>query len=232
MSRTLSRAQLATALGVDQRTVTRWVDMGCPHSRIKRRLLFNEAEVRAWCAQHGLVLPGAAPVGDGAPASAPRAPLAMADLARKLTLAKRSELELAAQRGLKDLGLDEKIRKARTFEDYAALDREVGALIANGTLTPDRARAIQGSIADARQNTKAHLESGQGHEIERFVLASEDALAIAEAFEGIVSDERRAALVAHVRAEAAADLAEHPNVDLADGVPEEPETQTGDEEPA
>lgn len=232
MSRTLSRAQLATGLGVDQRTVTRWVDMGCPHSRIKRRLLFNETEVRAWCAQHGLALPAAAPAGDGAPPSALRAPLAMADLARKLTLAKRSELELAAERGLKDLGLDEKIRKARTFEEYAALDREVGALLANGTLTPDRARAIQGSIADARQNTKAHLESGQGQAIERFVLASEDALVIAEAFEGIVSDERRAALVAHVRAEATADLAEHPNVDLADGVPEEPETQPGDEEPA
>lgn len=156
MSRTLSRAQLATGLGVDQRTVTRWVDMGCPHSRIKRRLLFNETEVRAWCAQHGLALPAAAPAGDGAPPSAPRAPLAMADLARKLTLAKRSELELAAERGLKDLGLDEKIRKARTFEEYAALAARSGrsSRTARSPPTgPARSRARSPTPARTRRRT-------------------------------------------------------------------------------
>jgi hypothetical protein len=232
VSRSLTRTQLAKALGVAARTVTRWVELGCPHARVKGRLMFDEGEVRAWCAQGGLDLPGAAtPPSRAASVAAPRGPAATADLVRKLAQAKRSELELAAERGLRDLGLDERIRACKTFEEFAAIDLEVAALLANGTLSPDRARAIQGSIAGARQNTKAHHDADDGLDRERFVLASEDALKIAEAFEGIVSDERRARIVAHVLAEAAVDLAEHPNVDLADGVPEEPETQTGDEEP-
>ncbi len=230
MTRSLNRNQLAKALGVAARTVTRWVEMGCPYARVKGRLMFDDGEVRAWCAQQGLDLPAAPTPPAGA--AMPRGPAATADLVRKLAQAKRSELELAAERGLRDLGLDERIRGCKTFEEFAAIDLEVAALLANGTLSPDRARAIQGSTAGARQNTKAHHEADDGLDRERFVLASEDALKIAEAFEGIVSDERRASIVAHVLAEAAVDLAEHPNVDLADGVPDEPETQTSDEEPA
>lgn len=234
MSRTLTRAQLARALGVTARTVTRWIDMGCPHSRVRGRLLFDEGEVRAWCAQQGLELPGAltARPTDAASPAPPRGPGAAADIVRRVAQAKRSEMQLAAERALRDLGLDERIRACRTFEHFVAIDLEVGALLANGKLNPDRARAIQGAIAGARQNTKAKNDADDGEDLERFVLASEDAVKIAEAFEGIVSDDRRAGLVAHVLAEAAADLDEHPNVDLADGVPEEPETATGDEEPA
>lgn len=216
MSRPLTRAQLATALGVDQRTVTRWVDMGCPHSRVKGRLMFNEEETRAWCEQYGLRLSAGAQAAEEPGAAAPRGPLAMANLVRKVTQAKRSELELAAERALKDLGLDEKIRKAGSFDDYTAIDLEVGALLANGTLSPDRARAIQSVIADARQNTKAHREAEHGDEDQdRLLIVTQEGHDLLDLYEGIVSDERRARIMEHVRGEAALDLAENPNTDTA-----------------
>jgi len=76
---------------------------------------------------------------------------------------------LAAEQALKDLGLDEKILAAKSYEDYVAIDLEIGALLARGALGPARARAIQSVIADARQNTKAHLEGEDDDEPERLI---------------------------------------------------------------
>lgn len=228
----LTKGQIAKLHGVSARTVARWIERGCPSVLADGERRLDPAKVERWLGEEDVPEGPAGESGDPAPSAVPKDTLRKVDYYRKITQAKRSELELAAERGLKGLGLDDLIRKARSFEEYAALDREVAALIANGTLTPDRARGIQVVLANARQNTKAHLEAHEGEENERFVLVSEEVLRIAEVFEGIESDERRAAIVAHVVAEAAADLAEHPNVDLAEFVPEEPETHTGDEEPA
>src|SRR5689334_7841035 len=98
--------------------------MGCPHSRVRGRLMFDDGEVRAWCAQQGLELPAPARPDDAVPV-VPRGPAAAADLVRRVAQAKRSEMELAAERALRDLGLDERIRACRTFEHFAAIDLEV-----------------------------------------------------------------------------------------------------------
>lgn len=233
----LTKGQLAKAKGVSVRTVDRWLKKGCPSvPDDDGRHRFDIAAVNAWLdtqeADPGADVPPSAGTEGASPSPlTPRDPLRQADMVRKVNQARRSELELAAERGLKDLGFDAKILAARTFEDYAEIDRQVAALLARGAMTPDRARAIMSAIGDARQNTKAHRDAADGQDdLERFALASDEALRIVEAFEGIVSDERRAKVLEHVLAEAAADLAETPNVDLAEGVPEEPETNASEEE--
>jgi len=212
-ARQATKSDIAALFGVSTRTVNRWLEQGCPASRDERgRPLMNAEEVRRWRGRD------AGPGDDPAPAGTPtpsRASLARVDLVRKVTQAKRSELELAAEQALKDLGLDEKILAAKSYEDYVAIDLEIGALLARGALGPARARAIQSVIADARQNTKAHLEGEEDDEPERLILLTEEGAELVRAFEGIVSDERREALLAHVRAEAALDAEEYPNVDLA-----------------
>jgi adenosine deaminase len=167
---------------------------------------FEVEAVDAWLdAQDPEPDAAAAGADPASPTPAPRDPARQADMVRKVNQARRSGLELAAVRALRDLGLDVKIRACKSFEDFTAIDLEVAALLANGTLSPDRARAIEGSIANARQNTKAHRDAGDGQDdLERFALASDEALRIVEAFEGIVSDERRQKIVEHVLAEDAA----------------------------
>lgn len=233
MKELLTKGQLAKAKGVSVRTVDRWLEKGCPSVLVDGQRRFEVEAVDAWLdaadPEPEVAAPGTDPASPSAPV--PRDPARQADVVRRVAQARKSEMELAAERALRDLGLDVKIRACKSFEDFKAIDLEVAALLANGTLSPDRARAIEGSIANARQNTKAHRDAGDGQDdLARFALASEEALKIIEAFEGIVSDERRQKIVEHVLAEAATDLAENPNVDLAEGVPEEPETNTSDEE--
>ena len=223
--RTLTRTQLAHALGVTPQTVGRWAKQGLPCSDDGR--YFDEAQARAWCALEGRRLPAPSP-GDStqgerpAPASvgSPTS-FAKADLVRKVTQAKKSEMELVAEQALKDLGLDAKILAARSYEDYVAIDLEIGALLARGALHPARARAIQGVIADARQNTKAHLDAEGDEEPERLILLTGEGAELVRAFEGICSDERRQAILDYVHAEAEVDLEEFPNVDLARAAQEE-----------
>ena len=66
---------------------------------------------------------------------------------------------------------------------------------------PPRARAIQAVIADARQNTRAHLEAEGDEEPERLILLTKEGGALVRAFEGIVSDERREAILDALLAE-------------------------------
>lgn len=219
MNRTLTKKQVALALCVKPRTVSRWVRRGCPSSLEGGVRLFDREEVEAW-RRDNLQEPQS--VADAAePRMASRSHLAKADLVRKVTQAKKSELELAAEQALKDLGLDTKILAARSYEDYVALDLEIGALLARGALHPSRARAIQAVIADARQNTKAHRDAEGDEEPERLILLTGEGAELVRAFEGICSDERRQAILDYVHAEAEVDLEEFPNVDLARAALEE-----------
>ena len=141
--------------------------------------------------------------------------LAKAELFRRVTAAKRSELALAAERGLKDLDLSERIRAARTNDDLVGISKEVGALLGQGALSPARGRAIQALMAEARHNMREHREAEGNEDPDTLILVTHEGGRLLRAFEGIVSDERRARLIALAEDEARADLAEHPNVDLA-----------------
>lgn len=210
--RDVNKRDLAAVFGVKPRTVNRWLKRGCPHTRDRGRLLFNVEEVRRWHEAATDDDPGDMPA--SAPPS-PSASLAKADLVRRVTQAKKSEMELAAEQALRDLGLDAKILAAKSYEDYTAIDLEIGALLARGALHPSRARAIQGVIADARQNTKAHRDAEGDEDPQRYILLTTEGAELVRAFEGICSDERRQAILDHVHAEAEVDLAEFPNVDMA-----------------
>ncbi|MGE0713791.1 MAG: helix-turn-helix domain-containing protein [Planctomycetota bacterium] len=236
MTRTLTSKQLAALLGVTDRTVRWWAsDLGCPHTREGRRYLFDEAEVRAWQGSRPQAdLLGPPPEqGTAAHAAAPlasRDSLAKAELARKLTVAKRNELELAAERGLRDLDLGDRIRAAESHRDLAVISKEVGALLGTGALHPARGRAIQALLAEARHNLREHREVEGVEEPQRLLLVSEEGAELLEAFEWIVSEERRGRVLALVKAEADADVAEDPHVDTAQGLDPDAVTEPPDDD--
>jgi len=203
-TRKLTKQNLATLLGVSPRTVNRWLEQHCPHSRDERdRPMFNAEEVRAWRAARE------------ADQDSQRASIAKAELVRKVTIAHRNELALAAERGLKDLDLGERIRAAKTHEDLVEISKEVGALLGSGALSPARGRAIQALMAEARHNMREHREAEGEEDPESLILVTLDGARLLRSFEGIVSDDRRASILQHVDSEAQLDLQEHPNVDLA-----------------
>ncbi len=215
-----TRDEIADALGVQPRTVTGWVAEGCPCDRKGRRLLFNEVEVRAWRARRGgpAASPPAGPLpldGSDPPPVASRDSLARAELARKLTVARKNELELAAERSLKDLPLADRARNAKTIEDLAATALEALALVCSGQMTASRGRTIQGLLGEARHGLKDKREVEGEEDQERLLIVTQEGHDLIDLFEGIVSDERRAAILEHVRGEAAFDLAENPNTDTA-----------------
>lgn len=217
VTRDRTRDEIAEALGVQPRTVTAWVAEGCPCDRKGRRLLFNEIEVRAWRARRGGG-PVASAAQDDGPDPAlvtPRDSLARAELARKLTVARKNELELAAERSLKDLPLADRARNAKTIEDLASTALEALALVCSGQMTAARGRTIQGLLGEARHGLKDKREVEGEDDQERLLIVTLQGHDLLDLFEGIVSDERRAAILAHVRAEAQLDLAENPNTDTA-----------------
>ena len=111
-NRRATKRDIAAVFGVQPRTVNRWLEQGCPHSRDDRgRPRFDPGAVRAWREGGGTD----AGTGGGTPPPESRATFARADLVRKVTQAKRSELELAAELELKDLGLDAKILAAKSY---------------------------------------------------------------------------------------------------------------------
>lgn len=219
----LTKAEVAALFEVTPRTVNNWMDRGCPSERASDgRCLFDAAAVRAW-RQGDLrgVDESGTPGGPGPADLASRATLAKAELVRRLTQAKRQEMELAAERGLKDLELAETIRGASTHDDMLAISREVCALIGSGGLSPTRGRAIQALLGEMRRSLKEHLGAQGDEDPERIVLLSEEGTRLVEDFEAILSDERRAQVLEHVARERAVDEEESPYVDLAALSPEE-----------
>lgn len=238
MTRDRTKKQLAQALGVSVRTVERYVSRGCPCVTVSGRLMFSEEEVRRWQEEeavtgrtgrpsHADALPDhptpapaprpAAPPVEYAPAESgvSKQTLAKAELARKLSIARKTEMELASEKALRDLGLDQKIRQAKGFNELAQINQEVAALLASGLLLPARGQAIQRVMAEARQNMLARQQAEPEQEDGRVFLCTEEGGLLLRLFEGIVSDARRERVLALVREHAEADLAENPNVDMA-----------------
>lgn len=234
MKRDRTKEQIAKALGVSVRTVERYAARGCPSAKVKGRLMFSEAEVRRWQEQEAVTgkagRPGhadALPDPPPAPAPGPRPAipppmggetaskqnLAKAELARKISIAKKNELEVAAEKALRELGLDQKIREAQGFGDLVRLNQEVAALLASGVLLPARGQAIQRVMAEARQNMLARQQAEPEHADQRVVLCTEQGGLLVRIFEGIVSDARREVVLRVVKEQAEADLREHPAVD-------------------
>lgn len=88
---------------------------------------------------------------------------------------------------------------------------EACALVSSGAMTPQRGNSVEKLLARiaARRETASDVEQ------DALLIVTQEGHALLDLFEGIVSDERRARVVEHVRAEAALDLAEHPNTDTA-----------------
>ena len=223
MKRDLSKRELAKALGVSVRTVERYAQRGCPSSKVKGQLRFSEQEVRSWRASEGNTgRPGRpshmdalperpAPAASGPVAS--KQSLAKAELARKISIARKNELEVASEKALKNLGLDKLIREARGFGDLVAINQEIAALLASGSLLPSRGQAIQRLMAEARQNMLAQQDAGREHADGRVFLCTEEGGLMLRVFEGIVSESRRERVLRVLKEQAEADLLENPDVD-------------------
>jgi len=226
VNRNLSKRELAQALGVSVRTVERYAQRGCPTSKVKGQLRFSEQEVRRWRSGQGNTgragrpshqdalpsRPTSAPSPSGVPVASKQS-LAKAELARKISIARKNELEVASEKALKDLGLDRKIRDASGFGDLIAINQEVAALLASGSLLPSRGQAIQRLMAEARQNMLAQQDAGREHADGRVFLCTEEGGLMLRVFEGIVSDARRELVLRVLKEQAQADLLENPNVD-------------------
>lgn len=225
MKRTVTKAEAASALGVTLRTLTRWLAEGCPHTRDEQGLVWlNVEEARRWRGPSRAAPPDAPagpafPVDAGASAPPPRPSLETAELARRLTIARKNELELAAEKGLKDLGLDERIRAAQSHADLLEYTKKVIELVGSGAMTPERGRTLKELVIAAGRHMKARSDAEGDGEPQRLILMSEESAQLVRAFEGIVSDARRAELLALVLAALQKDQDENPNVDLAGDLP-------------
>lgn len=233
----MTPADLALALRVTERTVRRWFERGCPHDEETGRA--NVDEVRAWCAQNDVRLlpelpdaPAAALEAGPPPGPTVRATAANVDLLRKLTQAKKGELELQAARGLRSLGLEEKIQAAKTPADLLEYTKLVIGLVASGVMPTDRSNALERHLTAAARHMKAVQAAEGGAEDQPILLASPHGVRLLDLFEWIVSDERRMRILEHVARERAEDEAEHPNVDMAADVPHDTGPMPDEEEAA
>lgn len=206
-----------------------------------RRLLDHDAVAR-WRAARApqpaeSAPPDPTPTAGPAPGDAARLPskqtLVHAELARKVTVARMNEMALTAEKGLKDQGLDKLIRAAQSHADLLEYTKRVMELVGTGAMTSERGRTLTGLVAQAARHMKARSEAEGDDDPDVLVLATEEGTRLVATFEGIVSDARRAELIALVEAAAAKDREENWNADLAAHVEQEPDlTPPSDEEEA
>ena len=107
--------------------------------------------------------------------------------------------------------LADQIRDARTNEQLGDLAREVAAKVATGDLSASQGKTIESLIREARQQLKAHEDKGGQEDMKNVLLAGEEAYELVFCYEGIVSDDRRAAVLQSVRDALALDKVENPN---------------------
>lgn len=99
-----------------------------------------------------------------------------------------------------------RLKAVRTRDELASLYREVTDLTLTGRLAPTTAQALTRLLADLGNLLEEQARSGAVPE----ALVSADAVLLAQVFEGLVSDRRRAELLEHARALAQADAVEFP----------------------
>ncbi|MCO5171143.1 MAG: terminase small subunit [Planctomycetes bacterium] len=210
----MDKHELADRVGVSIRTIERWLKIGCPHARdAMGQLVFDEHAVRAWARDRDLLRGRPDPnvesrslLSDGPVAT--RENLTKAEIARKISIVRRNELEIAAEKGLKGLDLAQRIREAGTLDELNAIGREVAALVASGSLVAARATALRQLLGDARRGLLAAARDSRGDDDDRVVLCSTRGLRVLQAFEALVSDARQARVEAFVAAELEQDLQE------------------------
>lgn len=214
----MDKHELAGQLGVSIRTIERWLKLGCPHTRDDMAgLVFDEPAVVAWARDRDLLRGRPAPVSEGRSILsdgpvATRENLTKAEIARKISIVRRNELEIAAEKGLKGLDLAQRIRDAGTLDELNAIGREVAALVASGSLVASRATALRQLLGDARRGQVAATRDARDLDDDRVVLCSTRGLRVLQAFEALVSEERQTRVEIFVAAEL--------ELDLKDGRPE------------
>lgn len=125
---------------------------------------------------------------------------------------KRDEDQDEGPVGVDPEGLARDILAARSHEELQELCQGCAAEVARGRLEPRAANALTGLLTEARQNqVQVVRQQPEEPETERALLANPEAYELLADYEAIVSDDRRAAVRAHVAAEAAQDRLEHPN---------------------
>jgi hypothetical protein len=220
MTSQLTKAELAERLDVTIRTVTNWVQAGCPSVLQDGERRFVEADVRRWRAAQAPAprapvepSPALPSIGGG---TMPAGAAERADLAGKIARARRHELEVSQERGLKELGLDEKVRAARTASDLAEIAVEITALSAAGAITPARSHALRQLVAETRHSLSARERKADERGDGRLVLATEDACALVAKFDTLVNGWRRRWLLEALELHLAEDEKEFPGFDGGD----------------
>lgn len=107
--------------------------------------------------------------------------------------------------------LMERIRAASSDRDREEIAHELAALVAGQAVAPDEAAQIRAALAEARNAAEKKRAVEPAPEVERAVLAGPEAYDLIAAYEGIVSDQRRAEVLRYVLAQLEVDKAEHPN---------------------
>ena len=108
--------------------------------------------------------------------------------------------------------LAEMILEATDDESRERVQHEVARLVALGRISPSEAREIRGPLAEARASA-AEVRKAPKDSAERFVLLSEAGLDLADAFERLVSDDRREMVLAFAAELLEEDLEDLPSVD-------------------
>lgn len=104
-----------------------------------------------------------------------------------------------------------RIRSAQTDGDREAVVHELAALVAGRVVDPDEAAQIRGALAEARQAAEAKRATEPPPEDPtRLLMATEEAMQVAQAVDWIVDEARRARVVAFVQRELESDMLEHP----------------------
>lgn len=148
----VSKSDLARMLGVTLRSVERYQQRGCPCAHDDEgRVWFDPAVVQRWLEEQRIPAREASdgpPQGshEPSPGAVSKDALHRAELARKLSIARKNELEIQAEKGLKELGLDLKIRGAKTLSQLAEVCAEFAAYVSSGTIQPQRSNALRQTL--------------------------------------------------------------------------------------
>ncbi len=205
---TLSKAELARALEVNERSVTRWVAEGCPTVQVGQETRFVLEDVRRWVAEKGRTLrPGAqrsassssspsrTDEGPSVPALRPDGASSLTDprekarFAKDMWTAKQREHDHQQEKGLQTLGLDDLIRSAKTSADVIQLDLKVAALLAAGAMKPQRGQALRQILAQALRGLQAREAAAQA--TSRAFLVSPRARQVARQYDELANGWRR-----------------------------------------
>jgi phage terminase Nu1 subunit (DNA packaging protein) len=215
----MTKQELAGHFRVSEKTVQRWIAQGCPHTRDDQgRLDFDRYAVARWLGERAShESSGAdAPTPPESSSVASKENLNRAELMRRLATARKTELEVQAEKNLKDSGLGAQIRAARTFEDLGQLTNEVTALLGEGALRPNRASALHKLLVERRLQLTKLQEREAGNPLAgRVRLCTGEVEDVVAAFEALYSEERRARAVRFLAQLLDEDLAEHPPTDTS-----------------